>query len=724
MVNTNKEKTSKYKIIALISAFDFLILLTLSFFCYKYPELNVKQDTAIKEEYQFYNNYTSAVLDHEVCVKFKPQKGYLYSVKGVFINIIEEMTGNVNILIYDGNRLLVRREFPISEIEPGEWQELVLQTHLERNKEYKIYVTADNYKGISPYMMTVGSDMGILEQDGINDGEQLLLSYQYGEEVNLPFIINIIITLLCLNCYVLAKNKIIPNVECHLGTAVISAPEVICLFAILLSFLISHLYLLGENAYGLNADEMGLGYDAWTLANFGTDRWGTSWPVYILNHGNGSSILYTICCIPFVAIWGVNAITIRIPMVLFGVLFLFVGSIYIYRKYQSWKSVIVFGVLCSILPYFIVAFRIGLDCNVAIVMLLILLVMVNRAIRKANKSSWVLLGIAIGISLYSYALMWIVVPGVVCILFSILIYERKVRMRELICVMTPIIFIAVPLVLFNVVNIFGLNSICFGPITIPRIENYRSGILGVHSVIERVPEIFDSIFSDGGTVYGAIKPVWWIMLPFGLVGLIHCVHRCVINIKQKVWDNSISIVVSFVVIMVVALMLDTVCTYRINMIFLPIIMFIVDGIVLAMDNKWGGRRIVLCMSAIILIAESFRFGQTYWINIETPEISYYELDEVASFIDKINEDDDREVYIATKDGWWIYAYYLEAYHISPIDFITYGSRQNFKNIHFDINDDLERDNIYIIDNRWNDYLSELSSIGMTIRKIDNYWVAY
>ena len=47
------------------------------------------------------------------------------------------------------------------------------------------------------------------------------------------------------------------------------------------------LYKLGAVPYGLQQDEASIGYDAYTLANFGIDRNGYHWPIYPITWGCG-----------------------------------------------------------------------------------------------------------------------------------------------------------------------------------------------------------------------------------------------------------------------------------------------------------------------------------------------------------------------------------------------------------------------------------------------------
>ena len=55
----------------------------------------------------------------------------------------------------------------------------------------------------------------------------------------------------------------------------------------------TRLYKIEELLNGLHVDEVGMGYDAFCIANYGVDRYLHHFPVYMINFGGGQSALYT-----------------------------------------------------------------------------------------------------------------------------------------------------------------------------------------------------------------------------------------------------------------------------------------------------------------------------------------------------------------------------------------------------------------------------------------------
>ena len=79
-------------------------------------------------------------------------------------------------------------------------------------------------------------------------------------------------------------------------------------------------YKLGILPYGLHVDEAGMAYDAWSLANWGLDRYYKFYPVYFLNYGSGQSVLYGYCCALLMKFFKPGMVLYRIPAVVFGML--------------------------------------------------------------------------------------------------------------------------------------------------------------------------------------------------------------------------------------------------------------------------------------------------------------------------------------------------------------------------------------------------------------------
>lgn len=64
---------------------------------------------------------------------------------------------------------------------------------------------------------------------------------------------------------------------------------------------------------GLNQDEASAGYDAFSIMYYGVDRNGFHLPIYLTAWGSGQNALYSYLSMPFIGIFGLNELSLRLP---------------------------------------------------------------------------------------------------------------------------------------------------------------------------------------------------------------------------------------------------------------------------------------------------------------------------------------------------------------------------------------------------------------------------
>lgn len=87
----------------------------------------------------------------------------------------------------------------------------------------------------------------------------------------------------------------------------------------------------------IQQDEASRAYDAWCLLETGEDRHGASWPLFLESFGPGdfTAALSTYISIPFVALFGPGALSVRLPDALFGVLTVILLHGWLKRQYDE-----------------------------------------------------------------------------------------------------------------------------------------------------------------------------------------------------------------------------------------------------------------------------------------------------------------------------------------------------------------------------------------------------
>ena len=87
-------------------------------------------------------------------------------------------------------------------------------------------------------------------------------------------------------------------------------------FALMLLGILLRIFNFNQVPDGMNQDEAFILHESWSLLNYGVDTWGYRFPVYFISIGGGQSVLLSYLSIPFVVIFGVNVIAIRIPVLI------------------------------------------------------------------------------------------------------------------------------------------------------------------------------------------------------------------------------------------------------------------------------------------------------------------------------------------------------------------------------------------------------------------------
>ena len=96
----------------------------------------------------------------------------------------------------------------------------------------------------------------------------------------------------------------------------------IILVAIFIIGIAVRIIKFGEIPIGINVDEAGSMQDAYCIANYGTDRFGNSYPAYMINYGGGQSALYTYLAAGLIKLFGYNLTVVRLPALIFSIIYL------------------------------------------------------------------------------------------------------------------------------------------------------------------------------------------------------------------------------------------------------------------------------------------------------------------------------------------------------------------------------------------------------------------
>lgn len=143
------------------------------------------------------------------------------------------------------------------------------------------------------------------------------------------------------------------------------------LIIIVLLAAILRLYRITDAPPGVNRDEASIGFTASSLAATGKDEYGRTLPISFESFGDWKMPLYIYTDIPFIKLFGVSELAVRLPSVLAGI----GGVIGLYFLTYALFSSEALGVLASLsltlMPWHIHISRVESEANVAVLMTII-----------------------------------------------------------------------------------------------------------------------------------------------------------------------------------------------------------------------------------------------------------------------------------------------------------------------------------------------------------------
>lgn len=199
----------------------------------------------------------------------------------------------------------------------------------------------------------------------------------------------------------------------------------IILGAILIFSLIIRIWSIENVPPGLYWDEMDVGYQAYSILKTGRDYFGQSNLLVVHSFADFRAPLLIYATIPFIAVFGLNPISVRLPAVIFGVLSVLLIYLLTKTLFKDNKTALIAAALTSLAPWNIQYSRMAFE---ATLMLSLALAGVICFLKGLNRPKLFLASaFFFGLSLFAYNTAKFFVPLI--ILAMSLIYLRKSNMK-------------------------------------------------------------------------------------------------------------------------------------------------------------------------------------------------------------------------------------------------------------------------------------------------------
>ena len=438
-----------------------------------------------------------------------------------------------------------------------------------------------------------------------------------------------------------------------------------------------HLYRLADIPYGLNVDEAGSAYDAYCIANFGVDRYAKSYPVYFTNYGDGQNALYTYMTALFFRLFGTSKTVIRMGIALFSLAGALFGFLYACEKWKGKKVPLLFLCLYAILPIFTMTQRFGLESHLMLSAGIVTLYVSMKVLETGKWQYYLLAGIAMGISLYTYALIYIVMPVYLLLWLSYGLYLRKIQLRKLPLLFLPLGLLAAPLIAVQLINIFSLPEMYIGPFTLTRLPKYRSGELGLRDIFRNLKQMFANTMLHDDLSYNTIArygTMYYFSLPFLLTGLAGSVKDAYISFRQRRFDCSVPVLFWLLGVFVMGCLLkgwSTPNTTRMIGIYIAYLYFITHGIysVWNLLPKTWLRRIFTGILTGLYAVSFFSFAHYYFTDYNREAfplnwLFYETYEEISALLEEHRGEE-----WASRPTCYPhnYIYYLWSYKVNPYE---------------------------------------------------------
>lgn len=448
------------------------------------------------------------------------------------------------------------------------------------------------------------------------------------------------------------------------------------LLVFLLLIFITRIYKFGEIPNFIGVDEAGAAYDAYCLSEYGVDRYLNSFPVYLINFGGGQSALYAYATIPFIKLIGANIIAYRLPELLFFLMGIVVCYL-LANKMKDKKIALLYTFLIIICPWNIEASRQGLDCNLLAPMFMLdVLLLVT-----ANKNwHYIVAGLAIGVTLYTYCLAWILIPTFLLIYIIYMLWVKKINFKQLVLLGIPIALLATPLIYLILLNKSYATRTNFGIFTIPKLFFFRQGEISIKNLLEYGGYSLKTIFTDSRGIY-------LVELPFLLVGIVVGIKEFIKSIKERDFSFTGIITVTFIGLLICNLLVTVGTLNRANILYLPMLYLITIGIsYLSKGSKWTIISILIVLTALFVTFEISYYAE----DPEQRKMSVYEDIELYQITEKLENDEatkDVKKYFAITNKAEAYIYPILASKPSPYDlkFLKAQKVQQYGNYFFEYN---------------------------------------
>ncbi|MCL1955703.1 MAG: glycosyltransferase family 39 protein [Fibromonadales bacterium] len=400
------------------------------------------------------------------------------------------------------------------------------------------------------------------------------------------------------------------------------------------------LYKLGIVPGGLNQDEAASLYNAYTILKWGRDYAGNLFPVHLTSFNAGQFPLVSYLAIPFVALFDVNVISVRIFPAIFNTICLFVLFL-LSKRVAGERFAIVSLFLFVICPWHILLSRWVLETTIlpgiVLVSVLLFILAQDKKVQFFVPCSFLCL------SFYAYGAAVSFTPLFLLFYFAYAIYKKYYTLKQWLIALICCFVITLPFALFFIVNKYNLQTMTIGFITIPKLPagfNHYTGILNFELLawFEKIKGLLEMIFLEGkdGLPWNSVNGVhniYSLSLPLFAYGFAKGIYDFFKNKAENLFPMLLWFLLAFATSTIISFNINRSC-----LVYIPIMFFAAYGLSDILKNMKGFGYTLIVLYCISFLNFNFIYYGKWATEIR--EHFFYSYINAAKYATENTEQDD------------------------------------------------------------------------------------
>lgn len=384
----------------------------------------------------------------------------------------------------------------------------------------------------------------------------------------------------------------------------------------------------------INCDEAMTIINANSIAENGTDIYGTTYPIYFEAWTfAGQSAFATYFIALFIKIFGFSLISVRLPILLISIIGIVFTILLVNKIFKDRTINIIVGILLAINPWHILQSAWVLDCNFFPHIMVIAIYCLLSGIEDKRSILLYISMIIFAITLYTYGVALYLTPIFLLIMAIYLLRKRKISIKKLLICFIIFIVFSTPIVIMSVINLFDLPTMHIGKLTI---QNFRYSTRTSDMLIfseNKIQTLFENINSlvkilflqTDGLIWNSFPmfgTIYLISLPIIIYGIIVFYLKNKNHNQEKVSNSKIGIMILLawtIIGLACGILINGININRINIIWYILIIWNALGIYEIIQLIKHKK--VFIIFIIILYFINFVAFMTYYGKVGTLQIA-------------------------------------------------------------------------------------------------------